>query len=308
VQEPTENETSAPRKFQLTCAEARDQLASAIDTLNRWGVRVAEDSRLHEARLALVQVAIDGAFPADPGEARSVVNALITAQDFAEIAARLPPHRVAEVRKELQISVDRGSVRQNEDDRQPYQLQSQHWVGTVLDLGGLSPSLPPVRQGKSPDFFVYNGTAKYGVEVKRPVSEKAIRARLQDAIDQLTAVDVYGAVVLDLTDCMKDSHPDTFVPEGERLGNVVDAIIWDEKAQRHHLGFERIIMATAFARGAWSIAQTNPPRVGFVNISASSVFAAYSGNLRDHHAKWLRESLKAGLFRAGFDVEERRRN
>lgn len=309
MQEPGESLTSAPRKFQATCADARRDLESAISTLRAWGVSVSPDSRLFAAQELLARLAEAGTFPTVRHESRRAVNALLAAQDFAEIAGRLPPNRVAEVRKELQVAVDRGSLDQDEDEneRQPYQYQGQHWIGTVLHIAGLNPTLPRVRRGKSPDYLVENGTRRYGIEVKRPASERSISRRLEHAVEQLAGFDVFGAVVLDLTDCMADTEPSVFLPEGERLGNVADAIVWDSVRERHQPGFERIIMMTVVLRGAWGIRNTTPTRIQFFNASASSVFVAASGSLLDHHACWLRKSLQSGLFRPGTLIEERRR-
>jgi hypothetical protein len=139
------------------------------------------------------------------------------------------------------------------------------------------------------------------------MSERAIRARLTDANDQLAALGLHGAVVLDLTDCIGESTPRIVESEGERLGTAVDEIIWDGIRNQLRAGFERIILVSSVVRGAFQLTESEPIRINFVNVSASTVFTRTTGSLLDHHAQWLRARIQPGLFWDGFEVTERRR-
>ena len=307
MKEPTELVLSEPRKFPETCAEASKNLAIAIETLRNWGIRIRENSRLVDAVNVLASRANEQGFPLDPLSARKLVNALSVARDFSDIAGGLPKERVAQVRSQLQLSVAKGSLAQDETERQSYQLQSQYWIGRVLVAGGTA--AVPVREGKtkSPDFLVTRDLAKYAVEVKRPMSARAIKVNIEKAVEQFSEIGLLGVVVLDITDCMTDQTPETFMRDVERLGETIDDIIWDSVGNKFRAGFESIMLISSVARGAYQVVKSGSPQIGFVNVSASSVFTTATGNLRDHHAQWLRLRIQPGLFWDGFKVAERRR-
>lgn len=275
----------------------------AIEQLVAYGLKIDATSRLRKALPILGDQGLRLKFPVDAEQSRALVNALFVAHDYADIAAALPIKLPNELRSQLEQSMNLGSLAQNEENRRAYQYQSQFWIGRVLELGGAEPQHIEASHAKSPDYSIRLTTLEYGVEVKRPSSEEVLERRIHDAADQLRTRGLFGAVVLDLTDCMPNTDPPIVQARVDRIGHVIDNIVWDDERKHHRPGLDRIILTSSFARGAFSVASGNTQSVNFRSHSASSVFVR-TGTIKDIHATALREIIKPGLFWSGFEVQE----
>jgi hypothetical protein len=74
----------------------------------------------------------------------------------------------------------KGTPDRLEPTRQPYQFQSQLWLGSVFHRGGMTPSIPQATS-KSPDFLLPLANAWVGLEVKRPQSRESIARKFWEA-------------------------------------------------------------------------------------------------------------------------------
>lgn len=178
--------------------------------IEEWTGRTFQrDSRFHQALAVLDDVAATGQFTHDQRGDDSSIRALQLAFDAAAIASALPPHRVADLRRDLEICA-RGPLVPSED-LQPLQTQSQLVVRAALSAAGVLPS-QPTHSGsggrRKPDILVENGATIYALEVKRPTAAKNVVARALDAATQIAAAGLTGAVVIDITDCLATSSPD----------------------------------------------------------------------------------------------------
>jgi len=246
----------------------RGRLTEAIARLEQFDVPVPKDCRLRVAVVVLTSVITADEFPTTALEFTKFVNAMELAEDFHAITAHLPTIGQGETRTQLKAAI-RGSLAATEDDREPFRYQSQHWVGAMLREANLNPRIPVRRDRLNPDFIVQPLTSDYGVEVKRPMYERNVRANVEKAAEQLASFGLEGAVLVDVSDCVRQQPMASFQIEVQRLSDLIDGILWNDAARMHRPGYGHVFMAAAYARGAW-IVRPGPP----VTVTRENYFLA----------------------------------
>lgn len=286
-----------PRPVREIAAETVWGIDNAIARLTAWGIRCPPDSRLHKARAILEAAAATGVLA--PLHRRDLLGlrALETAFDYVAIAETLPDRRVASMRRELRDSLV-GEIDPPESARGPLQLQSQALVRAAFVRAGLSPLHPTQspRQGRSsPDLLLENGLSVYGVEAKRPQAAQNIVPRFLDGCSQLADFGVCGAVLVDVSDCLRDKDDDaraTFVYD---VGGGLATEVF-QSGVGHRPEFDHLMVVGAYARVAWSSEDRRDHAMVKVQLlSRITVLAQARNTLRDHRAKWIRSSFSTGL-------------
>ncbi len=144
------------------------------------------------------------------------------------------------------------------------------------------------------------------MEVKRPEHGGTLMANLDRGVDQLREYEVSGAVILDVTDCVRGLAPEALVEEVNALASQVDERIFVEN-EGYNPGYSPVMVAFVLARGAWSD-QEDMPRLQVVSVSAATVYAKTPRSLLDHRARWLCDAFKRGVEASGFAVDSRDRS
>lgn len=285
-----------PRPIGPIAAQAVQDIDHALDELKRYGVKAKDGSRLHQARRILDEAARNRVLvPAHRGDTLGL-RALELAFDFAAIAGSLPSERIADVRRELEASLV-GPLQPPEEDRGALQLQSQFVVRAAFVRSGTAPSHPrrTADGRKLPDLLLENGVSEYGVEAKRPQFTRNIIPRLNDGRDQLHNYGVRGAILVDVTDCVRGMTPRA-VDDAVREHSLR---IYDEifvTGVGYRPGYSSIMVAGAYARLAWTSEDSEDHSIVAVHTSSTiGLFATQQYSLLDHRAQWLRASFQDGL-------------
>jgi len=303
---PRETRIVPRRPAAALAAEALADARHARQVIVDWGVRIPADSRLDQAITVLEQIQRIGTLAADPTGQGLAVSALQTALDYRDIAASLPPHRVASVRKGVEGSLG-GTLDPNAANRGPLQLQTQHLVAAAFHRGGADVEYPthsPQKGVSSPDLLLPNGASLYAVEVKRPEKRHNIAPRFDDAVKQLGSYGQPGAVVIDATDCLRDVPFPDFEAEAHAVAMELYDRVWAGAPVGFRSGYRDVMLVAVVARGIW---QTNPKRaqeLQIANVSAIARFAHTENSLMAHRGAWMRQTLQDGLVQLGFSSDE----
>jgi hypothetical protein len=271
-----------------------DKLAEAIEILRSWKLRVPEASRLPMAVGVLRRVSAAQAYPSDRRELTRIQNAIRIAFDFYHITRTLTVDRVDAVAEDLRRAL--GGTLDDLGATEALRAQSQVLIAAVMAVGGLGPGAPDPGATKTPDYILKLGTLRFGVEIKRPESVRAIPAKLDEAIDQVAAVDVEGGViVLDLSDCIP-YHSSDGSPEGERELRFSHA----REIARHHLlssrkqGASRITNLLVLANLlGWTVDPAPAP--DSILLTYSEVFHTACGGLLVEASREIRAGVMWGL-------------
>lgn len=181
------------------CVRLADQLAEAIAKFARWQMPQATRGRLPSCVQILREISRQGEYGNTDAELRLAANAMMTAKDFAEIAAALPEKRDDDMANELQHAFA-GTVDATERNRRPYQYQSQFWFATLLIRAGITPGIRRGSTEPSPDFEIDLETFPVLTEVKRPEGRRSINRNVDDAARRIRTAEKPGIIVLDLYD------------------------------------------------------------------------------------------------------------
>ena len=183
-----------------------DQLEDAIKTMEGWKIRIPPSSRLPEIVRLLRGLVTEASYPSSRSQRALIAQAARDAQEFAEISWALPSKELKPLRESLRKAVF-GTLGQTGGSA--YRYQSELWTGSMLARSGALTGVRFASEGKSPDFILKNATMEYAVEVKRPSNLSRALDRVSEAATQLRD-DRYhgGAIVLDLTDCLRPEHRD----------------------------------------------------------------------------------------------------
>lgn len=285
-------------------AEALVDARRARAIIGDWGVTFPNDSRLDQAIDVLEAIQREGKLPADPAGQELALAGLQTALDYRDIAASLPTHRVASVRKGIQGSLN-GSLDPRAPDRGPLQLQTQHFVAAAFHRGGADVEYPASQPGRSsPDLLLPNGNSVYAVEVKRPEKRHNIPARFNDAVEQLASYGEPGGVVIDATDCLHGVVFADFEAEVHSAAMELYDLVWVGAPVGYRPGYGDIMIVAVIARGTW---QLNPERIQelqVANVSTIGRFAHTENSLRARRGEWMRQALQDGLVQLGFSSKE----
>ena len=211
------------------------------------------------------------------------------------------------MRRELTTSL-MGPIDPPDEAKGSLQLQSQLIVRSALQLGGGDPYHPthsPSAGRKSPDILLANGNSEYAIEVKSPRQSRSILSRLDDARDQLEGFGVSGGVVLDITDCVRDTSSGALEAQVRKLAlSLYDRIF--VTGQGYRPGYERIMMAGVIVRRAWTTDESERGAMVEVHtMSTIGIFASARGTHADRRAQWLRSTLEQGLERLYQTLGER---
>ena len=306
----TERIDVAPRPASQFASEVAADLEYAITFLERWMARPFARTSRPRAALDVLRDAIDTK-KFTPGERGSdeALRALQLALDLKAIVAGLPPQRVADLRRELEICAD-GPLMPVEN-LQPLQAQSQLVVRAALAKAGIEPSQPSHSGSKSrkkPDILVEDLNHVYAIEVKRPSAGRNVAPRAMDASSQIKGAGLRGGVVIDATDCIIDSSP--AAADAELLDLLYEAsssFFSDDTGVRP--GHGHIMFLLLFARPAWTIeyASQREGQIVVHNSSAGIAYGAVKGTLPHIKGQWLRERIGLGLNMLGFTALEAER-
>jgi hypothetical protein len=280
-----------PRSASALCEDAASDLEAALLRFDQWGVRIPNGGRLDEARRMLRNTAAKNEFPRDRDDLLRVTNAIILANDFADIAGYLDLPLTPESLRALNQAV-KGSLHQAGTTRAPYQAQSELWAQAVLSRGGLQPFASTPRIGRSlPDYLVEVGSITYGVEVKRPETRASVVANLAKARDQLNSYGVKGVIIMDLTDCLPPQEPLTADGTIDQLNALVLREVWGSRA--YNAGYKGVMVLVVVARGIE--VERQPSLLHVVHYSASFHFGGRVGSLHFIHGDQLSRKIKIGL-------------
>lgn len=293
------------------CGLMAQHLGYAVESFERWGIRIVDVNRLREAQRLLQEVCDDGAFPSDPSRLGRVAHALQDAHDFRYITSCMPRERLEPIARDLQLAVG-GDLRRDATNRVAYQYQSQFLVGALIAFAGSEPIIQKNQARRTPDYWILNGTSYYAVEVKRPASEAGASKLLKSASKQLSIRPCHvGAAVFDLSDCIdmplfeagRSEEPARILNDLVAQHSVkLEDQIFDEESRRFLPGFERIGVLVSFARAFW----WNPNDMSRANLIGAARFVAFHPKglrtLTYHRTEWLREVFYRGLVACGYDV------
>jgi hypothetical protein len=287
----------APRPIKQIAAEAVSDIDRALALLEAWGVRVPQQSRLHKARQVLREAAVTGMLvPTHRGDVLGL-RSLELALDFVAIAETLPAVPIAAMRRELRDCLV-GEIDPPEALRGPLQLQSQAVVRAAFVHAGLSPIHPThsSRHGlPSPDLLLENGLSRYGVESKRPQSARTVLARFLDGCAQLSGFGVSGAVLVDVSDCVRDLDDQAAGARVYELGGALAEEVFEE-GSGHRDGYAHVMVVGTYARVAWTSVDHADHALANVRLASRILVLAQARNtLADHRAKWIRQTFEIGL-------------
>ncbi len=307
-----------PRHRRLTPARCK-VLACRLDRLvNRFeqrGITVPQSSRLRQEVRLLESIAKARAFPTDQNTRLSVSNAARDAYEFRAIGKLVGYSKAIELARDLQCALD-GTPARLEKSRQPYQFQSQLWIMSIFYSAGVTLKKPNTVT-KSPDFFINDISATvYGLEVKRPLTAKAIPANLRDAVHQLRDSGVIGGVALDVSDCLPQTTLQQYCTDRNeppyarayddfnKIYHEAGDLLFHSKRREMLPASNTIFFLIVYATGwRWFNKGLSGPEL----FIASQFYTAtvIKGNLRYWHADNIRKAYERGLKKIGlFGVRE----
>ncbi|HYV97575.1 MAG TPA: hypothetical protein VE967_08990 [Gemmatimonadaceae bacterium] len=284
---------AAPRPISAIAGENLDRIDAALARLTACGVRIESDSRLHQAREIVAESARGaGITPTQRGDDLGL-RALETALDYHTIASAAQPSFPASVRRELRDSL-RGGLKPPDGALSPLQLQSQAVAFAAFALAGCSPRYPPKSTGKSPDILLDRGTMTYAVEAKRPQTQNNILTHCRAGYEQVIASGHTGAVLVDVTDCVRGLGQNEVHAFVERAGGELLDSVATEDGRRPE--YQNLIAVGCYARVQAVAAETEKDAVLDLIMSARiAVLANVRNSLEDHRARWIRDSHKRGM-------------
>ena len=275
-------------------ADAGDAAAAKLES---WGVRLETDSRLAQASALLRAAAERGRLNADHESVAPVLRAVWVAADFADIAEYLPEDRVKSVRQELSIAL-RGELWPSKGSRQPLQFQTQHMVGAILLHSGIEIEHIPFsskRQVKAPEFFFMDCLTRVGVEVKRPESRARIPTLLGEAMQKFTPHDCYGAIVLEITDCLEGVSEAEFLRVGQEVMAEAHATVWNIERNEYRPGFRSLLYLGGIVRGGWEVPAEDQSRLRLVGHAFHQGYIGHPGSLQSFVSDRTRASFNRAI-------------
>jgi len=216
--------------------------------------------------------------------------------------------QVSALARDLQDAA-KGTAGRLEEERKPYQFQSQLWIGSVFAAGRLRPRIVPPDTGRTPDFLLCLPGRDYGLEVKRPSSSKSLCRLVEDGAQQLAARGLGGGVAVDCSDCLsretlcrraENPRQPPYVVidrEFEELYRRVGSTVFDWSRREHLPGFAHVNFVIVFAQG-WRWLSTGPRGPELFTSSAFGTFTTSKGNAEFWAARRIGEAYDNGL-RAG---------
>ena len=201
------------------------------------------------------------------------MRAIELALDTIAIAESLPSIRVADLRRDLELCGDGPLVPPIESFR-PLQAQAQLVVRAALFRAGVEPYQPMhagSKKGKKPDILLENGLTTHAIEVKRPTVNKNVVPRAKDASLQLKGAGLTGGVLLDITDCLRDSNPKAAEAEVIRQAELITKEFFIH-GEGWRPGCSHVLMVAVIARPAWRFQPTGE-NARYVYVHSTSCVA-----------------------------------
>ena len=237
------------------CTALAAAIDDAIETLGKWDLPTGINTRLLKAKRRLLKVAARGSYGATPDELYETANAILVAHDFYVISRTLRGDRANPIAEELKVALGGPLCEIETKNKNPFDIQSQFWFGTVLAYSGLHPTVPDSKETR-PDFLISLGTLVCGVELKRPKSRGAASRALSSAASQLHKYGKPGVIVLDLAQCIRaddlilhrGSSPSARQLAEERFYPLVDELIEGVNDYSRSDKFKRIVVLAMYAR------------------------------------------------------------
>ena len=177
--------------------ELASALSLAIERFQLQGLTVRDIGRLHAAVAQLRKVEVRNSLGTDPADLKATALASALASDFHLIADTLQDYRQDPITKDIKVALG-GTLSGDDPDSEPYEYQSQYWVGVLLTQAGLKPGVLD-WETRRPDFVVRVHDMPCGVEAKRPRNLEAAKRLMKHATTQLTAANVPGVIAVDLS-------------------------------------------------------------------------------------------------------------
>lgn len=283
----------APRPLTAIAAENITRIDAAMARLAECGVRIESRSRLHQAREVMSEAARGaGITPAQRGDDLGL-RALEASLDYYTIARAVGPDMPASVRRELRDSL-RGPLSPPSNSLGVLQLQSQAVAFAAFALAGCEPRHPPRVEGQSPDILLDRGVSTYAVEAKRPQVSRNIVAQCHAGYEQLLASDFTGAVLIDVTDCVRGMTSDDVHAFVEESGlRVLESVATDVGRKPE---FRSLIAVGCYGRVQSVVAETAKDAIlDLITSARIAVLAAVRNTLEDHRARWIRDSHERGM-------------
>jgi hypothetical protein len=167
------------RKFAEETARDLRVAINRIETC--MGRPFPRDSRLHRALAVLDLVSASGRFDAGANGDQSCMRAIQLALDIFAIAEAMPSHRVADLRKDLELCAA-GPLVPDSGNLRSLQAQSQLVVRAAFYRAGVNPTQPTYSGSdgrKKPDILLENGVGVFTVSrlSARPLVRTLFRAR-----------------------------------------------------------------------------------------------------------------------------------
>lgn len=295
----------------VRCADYVRQLDDVIASLTARGLRESCFQRLRAGRTLLSRVAAEGRYPSDPERLRLIGHALRDAHEFFLIHDCLPHKRIDVVERELEHALG-GALGQRGGNRKPFQYQSQLWVGAVLASTGINPLVVMDDDNRTKlDYYLDNGTRRYGIEVKRPETEESAARAVVKAARQLRNTRTYGAVVIDASDCFEPNASATPTLGAESGLNAWDAAVnrfahslcsdlFEKSRPRIRSKFDFVIGLIIVAKAlGWDLGDLTAPHL----LSKGWYFTLTRNSpntLLSHHARWICNVFSRGMNAAGY--------
>jgi hypothetical protein len=287
------------------------QLETVIEEFIAFGVKIPENSRLPSIARLLHTTGAAGVYPHNQERLSLIAEAIRDAQEFINIADVLPKAPFASVRHDLQAAVG-GVLRPvSKATGAHLQYQSQLWTGAMLANSGTPTGvLIAPGNGRSPDFFIDDGTLRYAVEVKRPCGD--VRNVVHYASAQLRNKRVHGGLlVVDVTDQVEPVDrfrcapgPADFSRSGTRAQEVLRQLhgqVYDIRRQRIRPGREHIFGIVVFVRAAhWNTTDLSFPYLNRSVFNLSYV-KDHRPTLRVLRARKLVRTIHIGIEATGYE-------
>jgi hypothetical protein len=296
------------------CAELAASARSAIDAFCAADLRVPSKGRLQAAVTRLETVAALDTYGDSPSELRETANAIMIASDFYQIAHSIHKNATdSQINREI-MGAFGGLLSGDSANSSPYDLQSQYWFGMLMARAGLNPRIPRLGTRKYPDFIIDHDTLEWGVEVKRPQSERGIPRVLGDAGTQLASNKWPGVIVLDLSMCLHALLPSSGVIRSPpKAARVLTPKFTDlaKSAIRHvarydlSTKFSRVVLGVCYARVyTWDLSDMTEPDLDM--MAYMKVFPDNCAGLLVTHAERLQKALQRGFLSLKRVAEDRR--
>lgn len=285
-------------------------LSDVLEEFQDWGLKIHEASRLPRIVDLLRNTVDSGEYPKETADLLRIGAAIQTAQEFIEIGNTLPVEPIKVVVDDLRIALGGTPFVWRPKKKGHLQRQSQLWVGAMMVQAGAPTGVLERPTGKNPDFELNNGAMRYAVEVKRPESENGAAELLKSAATQIRSGRYHGgSIVVDLTDCIKESTlcvvsngPPDSGRINERLVALVRGLhdhIFDDSASSIRPARRHVFSLVAFARHQyWDKDDLQVPYLGRAVLTLEYQKGG-PNTLTARRAKWLGKLVHDGIGESG---------